>query len=171
MPPTVTTPTDVEIPSHHDLGHPPTSDVVHLRVEFGAVLPRPIFRENSTTSSSGAESVAHMPSKSTITISPYQWSYAKKQTITWLCCAASISASYASSSYAPCKDQLVAEWEGISGKAVLVGITTFTTGFGLGPMFLAPFSELRGRKPVFCVTGILFLVCQIGCAVTKSYPG
>lgn len=170
MSPPATAPMGVEMPIHRDVGHTRPLDMLHLRVEFGTALPRPIFREG-TTSSSTAEIVSHMPNKSRTATSPYQWPHGRKQTITWLCCAAAVFASYSSSSYAPCKDQLVAEWEGISREAVLVGITTFTTGFGLGPMVLAPFSELRGRKPVFCITGLLFLVGQICCAVTKSYPG
>lgn len=165
MSPILVKPMDGQAPSHNGVEHSDIPDVVHLRVEFGDVLPRPIFRQG-TTSPSVADNA-----KSKKVTSPYKWSYARKQTTTWLCCAAAVFASYASSSYAPCKGQLVAEWEGVSGKAVLVGITTFTTGFGLGPMFLAPFSELRGRKPVFCATGLLFLVCQICCAVTNSYAG
>lgn len=47
----------------------------------------------------------------------------------------------------------------------------FTTGFATAPMVLAPFSELNGRKPVFVATGILFVICQLCCAVTRSYPG
>lgn len=162
---TLVSPLDGQSPSHNNLGNSCVSDIIYLRVEFGGILPRPIFRED-TTSPSTEDNV-----NSRTAPSPYEWSYARKQTITWLCCAAAIFASYASSSYAPCKEQLVAEWEGVSGEAVLVGITTFTTGFGLGPMVLAPFSELRGRKPVFCATGLLFLVCQICCAVTNSYAG
>ena len=38
-------------------------------------------------------------------------------------------------------------------------------------MILAPFSELNGRKPAFVVTGILFCVSQLSCAVTRSFPG
>lgn len=38
-------------------------------------------------------------------------------------------------------------------------------------MVLAPFSEINGRYPVFVGAGILFLVCQICCAVTRSYAG
>lgn len=163
MSPTLVEPMGGQAPSHNNGGHSYVPDIIYLRVEFGGALPRPIFREG-TTSTADDE-------KSRTATSPYQWSYSRKQTITWLCCAAAIFASYASSSYAPCKEQLVAEWEGVSGEAVLVGITTFTTGFGLGPMVLAPFSELKGRKPVFCATGLLFLVCQICCAVTNSYAG
>lgn len=62
------------------------------------------------------------------------------------------------------------EWH-VSQEAVLVGITTFTSGFAVGPMFLAPFSEINGRKPVFVATAILFTVCQLCCAVCRSFPG
>ena len=51
------------------------------------------------------------------------------------------------------------------------GITTFTTGFAAAPMVLAPCSELNGRKPVFMITGILFVICQFCCALTRSYGG
>ena len=36
---------------------------------------------------------------------------------------------------------------------------------------LAPFSELNGRKPVFVTSGIHFVVCQLCCAVARSYAG
>lgn len=36
---------------------------------------------------------------------------------------------------------------------------------------IAPFSELNGRRPVFIATGILFVICQLCCAVTRSYSG
>ena len=38
-------------------------------------------------------------------------------------------------------------------------------------MVLAPFSEINGRKPVFVATGILSVICQLCCAMTRSYPG
>lgn len=140
----------------------PLLDVVHLSVEFGTCLPRPVFKEEipPAQGSPGPQRVG----------SPYDWTFIRKQVVLWICCFATVFASFAASSYAPCKEQLVEEWD-VSAVAVLVGITTFTTGFGLGPMFLAPLSELRGRKPVFGGTGLLFIICQICCAVTRSYPG
>ncbi|CAM5999616.1 unnamed protein product [Sphagnum balticum] len=65
---------------------------------------------------------------------------------------------------------MAAEWN-VSQVAVLVGVTTFCCGFAIAPMVLAPFSEINGRYPVFLGAGLLFEVCQIGCAVTKSYAG
>ena len=50
-------------------------------------------------------------------------------------------------------------------------ITVFTSGFAIAPMVLAPFSELNGRRPVFIATGLLFVICQLCCAVTRSFGG
>lgn len=38
-------------------------------------------------------------------------------------------------------------------------------------MVLAPFSELAGRRPVFVVTGVLFVLFQIVCGVTPTFAG
>jgi multidrug resistance protein len=62
------------------------------------------------------------------------------------------------------------EW-GVSSVAALVGITTFTTGFAIAPMVLAPFSEINGRRPVFLASGILFVICQLCSGLTQSYAG
>lgn len=38
-------------------------------------------------------------------------------------------------------------------------------------MFLAPLSEINGRRPVFLASGLVFFVAQIGCALTDSFAG
>ena len=103
-------------------------------------------------------------------VSPFTWSDSRKTFITWLSCAVTVVTAYTAGSYSSASAQMSRYW-GVSQVAILVGITTFTTGFAIAPMVLAPFSELNGRKPVFVVTGILFVVCQLCCAVTRSYPG
>jgi len=62
------------------------------------------------------------------------------------------------------------EWN-VSQLAITVGVTTFTTGFAIAPMVLAPFSEINGRRPVFVITGCLYVVLQLCCALTRSYAG
>ena len=103
-------------------------------------------------------------------VSPFTWSESRKSFITWLSCAVTVVTAYTAGSYSPAVAQMSAEW-GVSEEAALVGITTFTTGFAIAPMVLAPFSEFNGRKPVFVASGILFVICQLGCAVTRSYAG
>ena len=102
--------------------------------------------------------------------SPFTWSSSRKTLITWLSCAVTVATAYTAGSYSPPAQQMSDYWC-VSQTAIYVGITTFTLGFGIAPMFLAPFSELNGRKPVFVATGMLFVLCQVCCAVTRSYPG
>ena len=101
---------------------------------------------------------------------PFTWSRTRKNVMTCVSCATNITAAYAAGSYAAPGAQLTELWN-ISRVAYNVGITIFTIGFGIAPMFLAPFSEINGRRPVFIATGILFVLCQLGCSLTDSYGG
>ena len=103
-------------------------------------------------------------------VSPFTWSESRKTLTTVISCLVTICTAYTAGAYAPASTQLAKQWH-VSQTAVYVGITMYTTGFAVAPMVLAPFSELNGRKPVFVVTGILFVLCQLCCAVTRSYPG
>lgn len=102
--------------------------------------------------------------------SPFTWSKFRKNIIVWLSVITSTVVCYAAGSYDATYDQIHEKW-GVSQVVHNLGITTFVVGFGIAPMVLAPFSELNGRKPIFIVTGILFCVSQLGCAVTQSFAG
>lgn len=103
-------------------------------------------------------------------VSPFTWSESRKTFTIWLSCLITVVTAYTAGSYSPAGEQMSKEWD-VSQTAILVGITTFTTGFATAPMIIAPFSELNGRRPVFIATGILFVISQLCCAVTQSYPG
>ena len=103
-------------------------------------------------------------------VSPFTWSKNRKNFMTWLSCAVTAATAYTAGSYSPASQQLSEYWH-VSQVATYVGITMFTTGFAVAPMFLAPFSELNGRRPVFIASGILFVICQLCCAVTRSFSG
>ncbi|CAK4033824.1 related to MFS multidrug transporter [Lecanosticta acicola] len=102
--------------------------------------------------------------------SPFLWPEKSKSIIMYLSCIATAFTAYNAGAYSSGLDQMTEEWH-ISRVAGLVGITTFTCGFGVAPMFLAPFSEINGRRPVFVVTGLLWVVFQIVCAVTPTFAG
>ncbi|RYP67531.1 hypothetical protein DL771_007181 [Monosporascus sp. 5C6A] len=103
-------------------------------------------------------------------VSPFTWPEARKRTIIILSCICSMVVCYAAGSYDAGLEPIMTQW-GVSHTVATLGITTFTIGFGIAPMILAPFSELNGRKPVFVVTGIIFCVSQLSCALTRSFPG
>lgn len=142
------------------------SPIVYHYLTFETEIPSP-----STLSSSNPNaSPTPEPPDLRNYVSPFTWSESRKNFTTILSCAVTVVTAYTAGSYSPASAQLSAEW-GVSQVAIYVGITTFTTGFAIAPMVLAPFSEINGRKPVFVATGILFVICQLCCAVTRSYPG
>ena len=101
---------------------------------------------------------------------PFQWSSSRKRFMTAVVCSANAIAAYASGAYASPEDQLTKKW-GISHVAYNVGIAIFTAGFGVAPMFLAPLSEINGRRPVFIATGSLFVLCNLFCGITDYFAG
>lgn len=102
--------------------------------------------------------------------SPFEWPESRKRTIIILSCICSTVVCYAAGSYDATLAPIMSQWN-VSHTVANLGVTTFTIGFGIAPMILAPFSEINGRKPVFVVTGVIFCASQLACALTDSFPG
>lgn len=49
-----------------------------------------------------------------------------------------------------------------------LGLTTYLLGLSVGTVILAPISEIYGRKPVYVVSLILFVLLVIPCALATS---
>lgn len=139
--------------------------IVYHYLAFETELPSPTSLGPARDSSTAPE-----PPDLRNFVSPFTWSESRKTSMTWLSCAITVSTAYTAGSYSPASQQMSDYWH-VGHVAIYVGITTFSTGFAIAPMVLAPFSELNGRRPVFIATGILFVICQLCCAVTRSYPG
>jgi multidrug resistance protein len=143
-----------------------SSPIVYHYLTFETPLPHPTRKFPTKPSESPAPP---QPDLKKFT-SPFDWSKRRKDFTVGLSCIATMITAYTAGSYAPPSAQMAAEWN-VSEVAILVGITTFCAGFAIAPMVLAPFSEINGRYPVFVASGILFFICQICCAVTRSYAG
>ena len=89
----------------------------------------------------------------------------------FLACFATFLTAYTSGSYAPPHDLMRDDLGAESDVAVLAGITSFCAGFGFAPMFLAPFSEMNGRYPVFVAAGIVYVIFQAVCGVVRTLAG
>lgn len=63
--------------------------------------------------------------------------------------------------------QIGAEF-GKSETVVTLGLTFYLIGLAIGSMFMAPLSEVYGRKPVCVICMIVFTVLIIPCALAKS---
>jgi multidrug resistance protein len=62
----------------------------------------------------------------------------------------------------------------------VLGLSTFVIGIAVGPMFLSPLSEFYGRRPIYLVSFLLFVIWMIPQAVahniatvvaTRFFPG
>ncbi|KAF2437016.1 MFS general substrate transporter [Tothia fuscella] len=140
--------------------------IVTHYLTFETELPSPTLICRSSTTTLGPPEQPDLVKYT----SPFEWSQSRKRWIICLSCTATVCTAFTAGAYSPGLDQMKQEW-GVSTVAILCGITTFTCGFGIAPMVLAPFSEIMGRRPVFIATGILFVLCQLCCALTRSFGG
>jgi len=139
------------------------SDIVYHYLTWETDLPSPSnFYVNQLS--------APQPPNLDDYVSPFLWSNTRKRMTVWLSSLITTLTAFTAGSYSPGTYQMQEEW-GVSHVAALVGITTFTTGFAIAPMVLAPFSEIHGRRPVFWASGALLVVCQLCTALTPTYPG
>lgn len=49
-------------------------------------------------------------------------------------------------------------------------VSIFVLGYMVGPLIIAPMSELYGRVPSYHVCNVLFLIFTIACAVANTMP-
>lgn len=157
-----------EIPCQAKKTVPRDIPIAYHYLTFETELPHPSV-QSALTHEPSVVSIPGPPDLRNYT-SPFNWPDARKRYTVWLSCAVTVVTAYTAGSYSPATEQMMRKW-GVSQVAAYVGVTMFTTGFAVAPMVLAPFSELNGRKPVFIATGILFVVCQLCCALTQSYGG
>ncbi|KAI1912157.1 hypothetical protein LOZ65_006031 [Ophidiomyces ophidiicola] len=142
------------------------ADIRYLYLDFDSNIPSPCSLTISTDQDSF---LPPQPDLKPYT-SPFEWPNTLKSVITGVACTVTILSAAAAGCYSPAEEELTQAWE-ISGVVYNIGITVFTFGFGIAPMLLAPFSEINGRRPMFIGSGVLFVVCQIGCGVTRSFAG
>lgn len=160
---------------------PESADIVFHYLTFATELPQP-----TNIYPSDGQGPAPEPPNLVRFTSPFEWSKSRKNITVWISCAVTVLTAYTAGSLSPGIEQMQKEW-GVSSVAALVGITVFTcgksclcwcspwanyfSGFAIAPMVLAPFSEINGRRPVFLISGLLFVICQLCTGLTRSYAG
>ncbi|KAI0084944.1 MFS general substrate transporter [Irpex rosettiformis] len=100
---------------------------------------------------------------------PRNWSFAKRCFVTFDICLLTFSIYIGSAIYAPGIPD-ISEKFGISNVAASLGITLFVLGYGIGPMFLSPLSEIPqfGRTSVYIISLFIFVILQIPTALSKN---
>jgi multidrug resistance protein len=70
--------------------------------------------------------------------------------------------------FAPVVPQAMAEFNVSSIILSEIVVSVFVLGFAIGPLVISPLSELYGRRWVYLISAVLFLVFTIACAVSSN---
>ncbi|TDL21629.1 MFS polyamine transporter [Rickenella mellea] len=99
---------------------------------------------------------------------PMNWSFKRKWAATATASAFCFISVISSTIVAPAASQVAKEF-GITN-AVVIAMTTsiFLLGYALGPLVIAPLSEIYGRSPVLQIAKLFYLVWNIACGFAKS---
>ncbi|KAL8991626.1 MAG: hypothetical protein Q9169_007805 [Polycauliona sp. 2 TL-2023] len=101
---------------------------------------------------------------------PLNWPPSRKWSIIVLMSAITFVFSSCSSFFGPAVPQFLREFHSSSSIFATLTISEYAAGYILGPLVVAPLSELYGRAPVVHASNILFLGFTIACAVSTNIP-
>jgi hypothetical protein len=139
-----------------------SNGIEYLYLEFDTLLPLPVLNVSSVSESGSSPAAPDLKPYT----SPFLWPESRKRLTIVIACLVTILAAATPGEFSAAAAQLQPLWN-MSATALDVGITSFTTGFAVAPMILAPFSEINGRRPLFILSGILFT----GMSITRKTKG
>jgi multidrug resistance protein len=70
--------------------------------------------------------------------------------------------------FAPGVEDVMIEFKSTSQILASFVVSIYVLGYCVGPLIVAPLSEIYGRVPVYHVSNVLFVVFTIACAVSSS---
>ncbi|PNS14299.1 hypothetical protein CAC42_6812 [Sphaceloma murrayae] len=104
------------------------------------------------------------------TQNPSNWSVPIKVMHTFIPCCLSFTITFATSVTVPATGILAREFEQ-SRTQSLLPLTLYTLGVGFGPLFIAPLSEAFGRRWIYIVTHLVFMLFILGAALCTTWAG
>ncbi|CEJ88548.1 hypothetical protein VHEMI04750 [[Torrubiella] hemipterigena] len=139
------------------------SPITEVYLSFDTDLPHPASWQQATPSDA---SLPKCPNLRAYT-NPNRWSKSRKNVLLFLSCLATLLTAYTSGAYSPPMKSMAHDFH-TSRLVVVSGLTSFTVGFGIMPMALAPLSEAWGRYPIIIPAGLVFVVFQAVCSVLNN---
>jgi multidrug resistance protein len=99
---------------------------------------------------------------------PQNWTAKKKWSMIGALAAVTLVTPLGSSFFAPGVPEVLAAFGTTSNIMASFVVSIYILGFAIGPLFIAPVSELYGRNICYHVCNALFVVFTIACAVSNS---
>ncbi|KZT20801.1 MFS general substrate transporter [Neolentinus lepideus HHB14362 ss-1] len=101
-------------------------------------------------------------------INPRNWSGRQKWLVVSLVSLYTFVSPLASSVMAPALPEIAVHYGITNATVVAMTLSIFLLSFALGPLFLAPLSEMYGRTWVLHIGNIVFLGLNLGCAFSPT---
>jgi multidrug resistance protein len=99
---------------------------------------------------------------------PQNWTPRKKWGIIGALGAVTLITPLASSFFAPGVPQVLGAFNEKSNTMAAFVVSVYILGFAIGPLIIAPMSELYGRHLLYNISNLLFVLFNIGCALSNS---
>jgi hypothetical protein len=99
---------------------------------------------------------------------PLNWPLWYRCVVIGIMAIATLSTVFYSTSYTSGMPGMMEEFDETSEPIATLGVTTYLFGLASGSLFLAPLSEIYGRRPVYLGCYLIFMILIIPCAVAKS---
>ncbi|KAG2140823.1 major facilitator superfamily domain-containing protein [Suillus cothurnatus] len=98
---------------------------------------------------------------------PQNFSYARKWAITLTCCVFAGITAASSASYSISYESMMHDLNCTQLQAT-VGLSMYVIGFGVVPLISSSFSEECGRRPLYIVSSVLFMLAEVMNALAPS---
>jgi Major Facilitator Superfamily len=99
---------------------------------------------------------------------PKNWSVWKSSGILFFVSFSTLAVVLYSTSYTAGIPGIMLSFHISSDTVAVLGITTYLLGLACGSLFLAPLSEMYGRRPVYIIAMALFAILIIPCALAPN---
>ncbi|KFH48645.1 putative transporter -like protein [Hapsidospora chrysogenum ATCC 11550] len=98
------------------------------------------------------------------------WPAARKWLNVFVLAAMTFIAALGSSIAAPGVNQAIVDFDSTSSILSSLIVSVYNVGLAIGPLIVAPLSEMYGRLIPYHVTNVLFVLFTIGCALSPNLP-
>ncbi|KAL3466936.1 major facilitator superfamily domain-containing protein [Aspergillus heterothallicus] len=99
---------------------------------------------------------------------PMNWPAWQRMTQVALASAFLLTANLAATMFAPGAASLAEDFNITSSTVVSLTVSIYLCGFAVGPLFIAPLSELYGRLVIYHICNVVYIGFIIGCALGKD---
>lgn len=101
-------------------------------------------------------------------INPRNWSAARKWVATALVSLYTFVAPLGSSMMAPGLPEIALKYHITNPTILALTLSIFLLSFAIGPLFLAPLSEMYGRAWMLHIGNVVYLLFNLGCALAPT---